>query len=96
MEIEKNIQNGCAELKLSGWLDTQTAPELEKELAELPADVSALVFNCSELEYISSAGLRQLVAAYKKMNGAMTLRAVSDEIMSVIKMTGLDKRLKIE
>ena len=36
------------------------------------------------------------MAAYKKMNGAMTLRAVSDEIMSVIKMTGLDKRLKIE
>ena len=48
-----------------------------------------------KLEYISSAGLRLIVAAYKKMNGALTLRNVSGEIMSVIKMTGLDKRIVI-
>ena len=72
-------------------MDTQSAPELEAELNELTPDVSSLVFDCSGLEYISSAGLRQLVAAHKKMNGALTLRHVSDEIMGVIRMTGLDE-----
>ena len=79
MTIEKSRSGQTAEWKLSGWLDTQSAQELE-----------------AELNYISSGGLRQLVAAHKKMNGALTMRHISDEIMGVIKMTGLDKRLKFE
>lgn len=96
MTIEKSVSGSTAEWKLSGWLDTQSAPELEAELSELPPDISSLVFDCSGLEYISSAGLRQLVAAHKIMDGALTLRDVSDEIMGVIKMTGLDKRMRFE
>lgn len=96
MTIEKNISGATAEWKLNGWLDTQSAPELEAALNELPPDVTALVFDCSGLEYISSAGLRQFVAAYKKMNGALTIRHVSDEMMGIIKLTGLDKRMKFE
>ncbi len=96
MTIEKNINDNKAELKLSGWLDTQTAPQLEEEITALGSEISALVLDFSELEYISSAGIRQLVSAYKKMNGALTLAHVSDEIMSVISMTGLDKRITIE
>lgn len=96
MRIEKSVCGTEAEWKLSGWLDTQSAQELEAELNQLPADITGLVFDCSELEYISSGGLRQLVAAHKKMNGALTMRHISDEIMGVIKMTGLDKRLKFE
>ena len=83
-------------MKLSGWLDTQTTPLLEAEVNALDADVTALTLDFTELEYISSAGLRQIVAAYKKMKGALTLRHVSDEIMNVISMTGLDKRMKFE
>jgi anti-anti-sigma factor len=96
MTIEKSMAGSTAEWKLSGWLDTQSAQELEAELNGLSPDTTALVFDCSGLEYISSAGLRQLVAAHKKMNGALTMRHISDEIMGVIKMTGLDKRLKFE
>lgn len=96
MTIEKSVSGTSAEWKLSGWLDTQSAPELEAELNELPSEVTSLVLDCSGLEYISSAGLRQLVAAHKKMNGALTLRNVSEEIMGVIRMTGLDKRMKFE
>ena len=96
MTIEKSRSGQTAEWKLSGWLDTQSAQELEAELNQLPADITGLVFDCSELEYISSGGLRQLVAAHKKMNGALIMRHISDEIMGVIKMTGLDKRLKFE
>ena len=96
MTIEKSMSGSTAEWKLSGWLDTQSAQELEVELNGLSPDTTALVLDCSGLEYIASAGLRQLVAAHKKMNGALTMRHISDEIMGVIKMTGLDKRLKFE
>ena len=96
MTIEKTVQGNTVELKLSGWLDTQTTPLLEAEVNALDADVTALTLDFTELEYISSAGLRQIVAAYKKMKGALTLRHVSDEIMNVISMTGLDKRMKFE
>ncbi|MBR4501084.1 MAG: STAS domain-containing protein [Clostridia bacterium] len=96
MTIEKNVLGNTVELKLSGWLDTQTTPQLEAEVNALDEDVSALALDFADLEYISSAGLRQIVAAYKKMKGALTLRHVSDEIMNVISMTGLDKRIKIE
>lgn len=96
MTIEKNVCENTAEIKLTGWLDTQTAPELDKEIKSLGEEITALTLDMEKLEYISSAGLRLIVAAYKKMNGALTLRNVSSEIMSVIKMTGLDKRIVIE
>lgn len=96
MTIEKNIEGTTACLKLNGWLDTQTAPQLEEEIAALESNITALILDFAELEYISSAGMRQLVSAYKKMNGELTLRNVSAEVMSVISMTGLDKRIAIE
>jgi anti-sigma B factor antagonist len=95
MTIEKNITGDTAELSISGWLDTQTAPELGSALNELDSTVKALVLNLKELEYISSAGLRQIVAAHKKMNGNLTLKNVSGEIMDVFRMTGFDKHLHI-
>ena len=95
MTIEKNVCDNAAEMKLSGWLDTQTAPELDAEIRALGEEITALTLDFEKLEYISSAGLRLIVAAYKKMNGALTLCHVSDEIMSVIRMTGLDKRITI-
>ena len=96
MIIEKTLNGNVAELKLIGWLDTQNAPELEAAIDALEGDVNALVIDMAQLEYISSAGLRQVVAAYKRMNGALTLRHVSDEIRNVLHMTGLEKRMRIE
>ena len=96
MTIERNMKGTTLQLKLSGWLDTQSAPMFEEEINGLGETVSTLTIDCSALEYISSAGLRQIVAAYKKMTGNLTLRNVSDEIMNVIRMTGLDRRLKFE
>ncbi len=96
MNIEKNTQGTTVELKLDGWLDTQSAPMLEEAVNTLDGSTADLILDFSKLEYVSSAGLRQIVAAYKKMNGNMILRNVSAEIMEVIKMTGLDKRMKFE
>ena len=96
MTIEKTRNGNTAELKISGWLDTKTAPELEAALNELGPGVDSLVLDMEHLEYISSAGLRQIVAAYKYMKGALTICHVSSEIRNVLKMTGLDTRLTIE
>ena len=94
MEITKAIDKSKATLALQGWLDTQTAPEFGAALDELPEEVESLTVDCRGLEYISSAGVRQIVAAHKKM-GNLTLTNVSAEIMEVFKLTGIDKRLNI-
>jgi anti-anti-sigma factor len=95
MTIDKTLNGGTAELKISGWLDTQTSPQLGAALDELGGEVTALILDMSGLEYISSAGLRQIVAAHKKMKGNLTIKNVSAEIMEVFKMTGFDKHLNI-
>lgn len=54
-------------------MDTQNAPALEQALSELGPDTGHLVLDLGELEYTSSAGVRQIVAAHKQMKGEMTL-----------------------
>ena len=95
MNIKKAVEENTAVFEIDGWLDTQTAPELGAALDELDASVTELTIDMSALEYISSAGLRQIVAAHKKMNGNLTIKNVSAEIMDVFNMTGFSKRLNI-
>ena len=68
MTINKEKNNGILTLAIEGRLDTVTAPELEKVVNEETADVRELILDMKGLEYISSAGLRVLLAAQKKMN----------------------------
>ena len=92
-------QNGEAILlKIEGRLDTTTAPELEKAISEMPESTKDLVLDMNALEYISSAGLRVLLAAQKKMNkiGTMKLVGVCDAVMEVFEMTGFADILTIE
>ena len=96
MEIKKVFDNNKATISISGWLDTQTAPEFKDVIEKLTDDITELVIDCEELEYVSSAGLRQLVAAHTKMKGNLELNNVSDEIMYVLKTTGLDKVINIK
>lgn len=96
MKIEKTQTGDRMTFMLEGWLDAQAAPELEAELNSLTADVQKLLFDCKSLEYISSSGIRQFVAAHKQMNGNFTLIHVSAEIMDVLNMTGVAKKLNIE
>ena len=96
MTIRKSTSGSETVLELSGWLDAQTAPELEAAIGGLDDATASLILDLKELEYISSAGLRQLVAAHKKMDGALTIRNVSMEIMDILRMAGFDKRLHIE
>lgn len=98
MTIEKNFENEKASLKVSGRLDTTTAPELEKELDPVLSRARDLVFDLSDLEYISSAGLRVILKAQKAMNakGSMKLTGVNDSIMEVFDITGFLDILTIE
>ena len=95
MIIEKITQGKTLTLNIEGWLDTQTAPELESAISEIPSDCEKLTLNFEKLEYISSAGLRQIVAAHKKMKGNMFIQNVTSSIMDIFKMAGFDKRLNL-
>lgn len=96
MKIEKNVNDNTMTLVLEGWLDTQAAPELGAIIDGISDDIKAVVFDCTGLEYISSSGIRQIVAAYKKVNGNCTLKNVSTEIMDILNMTGIANKVRIE
>ena len=98
MTIEKKIENGNVTIKVSGRLDTTTAPELEAALDEVLENTKELIFNLENLEYISSAGLRVILKAQKSMNtkGSMKLTGVNDSIMEVFDITGFLDILTIE
>ena len=91
MTITKNATNGALRIALEGRLDTNTAPQLEAELKTSLSGVTELDLDFSGLEYISSAGLRVLLAAQKAMSqgqGKMTIRHVNEPIMEVFEITG--------
>ena len=96
IEIKKNTENTI--IKLVGRLDTTTAPALDKTINEDIADTKHLVLDVKELEYISSAGLRVLLSAQKKMQklGSMKVTHVREEVMEVFEMTGFADILTIE
>ena len=98
MELITRTDGNKVTMEISGWLDTQTAPQLEKELSGLDDSVRSLVFDFSKLEYISSAGIRQIISAYKKMAGkdGFKIVHVSDEVFEVFQLTGLDQKIQIE
>lgn len=95
----KKIRNGeKLSVILSGRLDTTSSPSLEAELKQSVNGIKELVFDFSGVEYISSAGLRVLLAAQKVMNrqGSMKLTGVSADVMEVFDITGFSDILTIE
>ena len=96
IEIKRNATETT--ITLVGRLDTTTAPALDKTIAEDIGDTKNLVLNIKGLEYISSAGLRVLLSAQKKMQkiGSMKVTNVCEAIMEVFEMTGFADILVIE
>ncbi|MBQ9031311.1 MAG: STAS domain-containing protein [Parasporobacterium sp.] len=91
------MRNFQLTLALEGRLDTTTAPELEDELKTSLDGVTSLTFDFEKLEYISSAGLRVLLAAQKTMNqqGEMKVTHVNETIMEIFEVTGFTDILTI-
>ena len=98
MTIEKNLNGTELTVKVSGRLDTTTAPELEAEVMGAISGVTKLVLNFETLEYLSSAGLRVLLQAQKTMNkqGEMVVRNVNETISEIFEVTGFSDVLTIE
>jgi len=98
MTIEKNLNSTELTITIVGRLDTTTAPELETALKESYEGVEKLVLDFTALEYLSSAGLRVLLAAQKVMNkqGEMVIRNVNETINEIFEVTGFIDILTIE
>ena len=94
--IEKEQDANVLTLRMEGRLDTTTAPQLETEIKALNG-VTSLTLDLAKLEYLSSAGLRVILAAQKTMNqqGEMVVRNVCEDIMEVFEITGFSDILTI-
>ncbi len=90
MTISKALEGSKLTIMLEGRLDTTTSPALEAELKEALTGITELVFDFEKLEYISSAGLRILLANQKIMNkqGSMVIKNVNEVIAEVFEVTG--------
>ena len=96
IDIKKNTS--ATTIEVVGRLDTITAPVLEQTINDNMANMQNLVFDFKGLEYISSAGLRVLLSAQKKMQkiGTMKLVNVCEDVMEIFEMTGFADILVIE
>jgi anti-sigma B factor antagonist len=96
IEIKKNQEETI--IKIVGRLDTVTAPALDKTINEDIGDAKHLILDVKGMEYISSAGLRVLLGAQKKMQklGSMKVIHVCEAVMEVFEMTGFTDILSIE
>ena len=98
MTIEKNLNGTTLSIALNGRLDTTTAPQLEAELKAALDGITNLTLDFAALDYLSSAGLRVLLATQKQMNkqGAMVVRNVNETIAEIFDVTGFSDILTIE
>ena len=97
MTIYRTAEGSSLTLALEGRLDTTTAPQLDAEIKNSLNGVTQLTIDMEKLVYLSSAGLRVILAAQKKMNrqGKMMIRNVCDTIMEVFEVTGFTDILNI-
>jgi len=98
MDIKKTQEDRKLTIALAGRLDSNSAPQLEAELKESLVDINDLVLDFAELVYLSSAGLRVILAAQKQMNkqGRMVIVKVNETIMEIFEITGFAEIITIE
>ena len=96
MNITKTVNGKDFIVSIDGRLDTTTAPQFEEFMVENISKMSTLTLDCAGLEYVSSAGLRVLLSAQKRLKGGMKLKNVCDLVMEVFEMTGFVDILVIE
>ena len=99
MNILKDYNEKELTLTIEGRIDTITAQELEDEINNEISNFDSLIMDFANLEYISSAGLRVLIATQKKLKAedkTLTIKNVNDAVNEIFKMSGFDKILDIE
>ena len=97
MKVERSLDGNTLTISVEGRLDLNSAPELEKKI-ELQDEVENLIFDFEKLEYISSAGLRVILALQDIMQtrGTMIIKNLNDDVKEVFEITGLSSELNIE
>ena len=96
MIINSTVNDNVCVLTVEGGIDTNTAPQLEQAFRDNAENCEKMIFDLSKVDYISSAGLRAVLGAYKQMNGRLKLIHVSEILMEVLEVTGLNETLTIE
>ena len=98
LDIKKTIDGEKAFFSISGRIDSATAPDLDREIKESIGSLTQLTLDMKDVEYISSAGLRVLLASQKVMNkqGEMTVLNVNETIMEIFEVTGFINILTIQ
>jgi len=92
MEIIKTVESETMTMAVVGRLDAVTSLQFDAEVANVPAEVKRLVFDFARLDFVSSAGLRVIVNAYKAMKdreGGVTVVNPNATVMNVLRLTGL-------
>lgn len=97
MNIKTTKENNVTIIAIDGRLDTMTSPELTGEINKIAPESSKIILDVSQLEYISSAGIRTLVTAHKLMaeKDGFTVKSPNENVMEIIKLTGLTAVLDI-
>ena len=96
MDIIKTVNGEDFFVSINGRLDTTTAPQFEEFIVENISKMKTLTLDCAGLEYLSSAGLRVLLSAQKRLKDGMKLKNVCELVMEVFEMTGFVDILVIE
>lgn len=98
LNINKTAEDGNLVYSLEGRLDTISSPTLENDLRDELADANSLTLDLAKLDYISSAGLRVLLTAWKAMSGrgGMKLTHVNETVLEILEVTGFSDILTIE
>ncbi len=99
MNITKSYNQNKLTISVEGRIDTITSQELDEEIQNEMGNFDSLIMDFTDLEYISSAGLRVLIATQKKLNGEdipFVIKNVNDAVGEIFRMSGFNKILKIE
>ncbi|MBE6125890.1 MAG: STAS domain-containing protein [Erysipelotrichaceae bacterium] len=98
MIIEKQVTDSAMTIKVIGRLDSVTSPQLEEVTSKELEGITDLTFDFSELEYISSAGLRVILISQKTMNnqGKMRVTGINQEVRDIFEVTGFVDIIDVE
>ena len=98
MNITVKKEEKVYTLIIEGRVDTLTAPELEKVFRDNAEQADKMIFDMYGVDYVSSAGIRAIVSAYKIMGNkdGLVLKGLRNNVLTIIRMTGLEKKLTIE
>lgn len=99
MNVTKNYNANELTLSVEGRIDTITSQDLENEINTEIGNFDSLVMNFSDVEYISSAGLRVLIATHKRLDAdgvPLSIVEVNDNVGEIFRMSGIDKILTVE